>query len=68
MLEPGDNPETGKSKINTPASYKKEYEWLKEVDSLALANAQINLKTAYNNFFRKIKNGYIKVPKLKIEL
>ena len=49
--------ETGKSKINTPASYKKEYEWLKEVDSLALANAQMNLKTAYSNFFREIKKG-----------
>ena len=24
---------------NTPAQYKKEFEWLKEVDSLALANA-----------------------------
>ena len=31
---------------NTPAQYKKEYEWLKEVDSLALANAQMNLQTA----------------------
>ena len=85
--------ETGKSKINTPASYKKEFEWLKEVDSLALANAQMNLKKAYSNFFRdksvgfpkfkskknnhrsyttnnqngtvSIKNGYIKLPKLK---
>jgi putative transposase len=25
---------------NIPAQYKKEFEWLKEVDSLALANAQ----------------------------
>lgn len=25
---------------NTPAQYKKEFEWLKEVDSLALANVQ----------------------------
>ena len=38
---------------NTPAQYKKEFEWLKEVDSLALANAQMNLQIAYNNFFRK---------------
>lgn len=30
-------------KYSTPAQYKKEYEWLKEVDSLALANAQLNL-------------------------
>jgi len=47
---------------NTPAQYKKEFEWLKEVDSLALANAQMNLQTAYNNFFRKPKTGF---PKFK---
>jgi len=28
---------------NTPAGYKKEYPWLKEGDSLALANVQVNL-------------------------
>ena len=39
---------------NTPAQYKNEYEWLKEVDSLALANVQQNLRSAYNTFF---KNG-----------
>lgn len=43
---------------NTPAQYKNEFEWLKEVDSLALANAQMNLQTAYNNFFRKPKTGF----------
>ena len=37
---------------NTPAQYKKEFEWLKEVDSLALANVQQNLRTAYNKFFK----------------
>jgi len=42
---------------NMPAQYKKEFEFLKEVDSLALANAQINLETAYNNFFRRLKQG-----------
>ncbi len=47
---------------NTPAQYKSEYEWLKEVDSLALANAQMNLQSAYNNFFRDIKVGF---PKFK---
>ncbi|ALZ64604.1 putative transposase (plasmid) [Bacillus cereus] len=35
----------------TPAKYKAEYEWLKEVDSWALANAQLNLQTAYKKFF-----------------
>ena len=29
--------------------YKKEFEWLKEVDSLALVNAQQNLEKAYKN-------------------
>ncbi len=47
---------------NTPAQYKKEFEWLKEVDSLALANAQMNLQTAYNNFFRNKSVGF---PKFK---
>ena len=37
---------------NTPAQYKKEFPWLKEVDSLALANVQLNLQIAYKNFFR----------------
>ncbi|MDA2379656.1 transposase, partial [Bacillus cereus] len=41
-----------KQKLPTPAKYKAEFEWLKEVDSLALANAQLNLQTAYKNFFR----------------
>jgi putative transposase len=48
---------------NTPAQYKKEFEWLKEVDSLALANSQQNLKTAYNNFFRNPKK--VGFPKFK---
>lgn len=47
---------------NTPAQYKQEFPWLKEVDSLALANAQINLQTAYNNFFKKPEVGF---PKFK---
>ena len=54
--------ETKKKLNNTPAQYKKEFEWLKEVDSLALANAQLNLQTAYNNFFRDKKIGF---PKFK---
>lgn len=47
---------------NTPAQYKKEFEWLKEVDSLALANAGLNLDKAYKNFFRNPKVGF---PKYK---
>lgn len=38
---------------NTPAQYKKAYPWLKEVDSLALANAQLNLESAYKKFFKE---------------
>jgi len=54
---------TGEKLSNTPAQYKKDFPWLKEVDSLALANAQMNLNTAYNNFFRNLKtNGF---PKFK---
>lgn len=54
--------ETKEKLNNTPAQYKSEFEWLKEVDSLALANAQMNLQTAYNNFFRSPKVGF---PKFK---
>ena len=41
----------GKNLRITPASYKKEYPWLKEVDSLALVNAQLHLEQAYQRFF-----------------
>lgn len=50
--------ETGESLNNTPAQYKKEFEWLKEVDSLALANAQLNLNKAYQHFFREQAAGF----------
>jgi len=49
-------------KLPTPAKYKKEFEWLKEVDSLALANAQMHLNKAYSNFFRDKSIGF---PKFK---
>ena len=42
----------------TPAQYKAEYEWLKEVDSLALANVQLDLKQAFQRFFKDKKIGY----------
>lgn len=45
-------------KYVTPAHYKAEFEWLKEVDSLALANAQLNLNAAYKNFFRDKSTGF----------
>ena len=50
--------ETKKMLHNHPAQYKEDFEWLKEVDSLALANSQLNLQTAYGNFFRSPKNGF----------
>lgn len=42
----------------TPAKYKKEFPFLKEVDSLALSNAQLNLDKAYKNFFRDKSIGF----------
>ena len=56
------NSDIKKIKYPTPAQYKKEFEWLKEVDSLALANAQQNLEKAYKNFFRNKSAGF---PKFK---
>ena len=53
---------TGKVLKNTPAQYKDEYEWLKEADSLALANVQIDLNNAFKNFYRNNNSGY---PKFK---
>ena len=52
----------GESLQTTPAMYKDEFPWLREVDSLALANAQIHLQTAYKNFFSDPKVGF---PKFK---
>ena len=45
----------------TPATYKEDYPFLKEVDSLALANAQLNRNAAFKAFFR----GNSKFPKFK---
>lgn len=50
-----------KQKFPTPAKYKGEFPFLKEVDSLALANAQMNLQKAYKNFFE----GRTEFPKFK---
>ena len=56
---------TGKFVTVTPAKYKKDYLYLKEIDSLALANVQLNLQSAFKNRFsksRKKNNGF---PKFK---
>lgn len=50
--------QTQKMLQTTPAQYKKTYPYLKEVDSLALANVQLHLQTAYKNFFRDKKIGF----------
>ena len=42
---------TGKFVAVTPAKYKKDFPYLKEVDSLALANVQLNLQSAFRNHF-----------------
>ena len=39
--------------IPTPAKYKEEHEYLKEVDSCALVNEYMFLKRAFGNFFNK---------------
>lgn len=64
MLEDkiGEYQKTKKLKKTTPAMYKGEYPWLKEVDSLALANVQLHLERAYKAFFRDQKTGF---PKFK---
>ena len=51
-----------KTKRITPVKYKEEYPYLKEVDSLALANAQLNLEKAFKNFLKNKDYGY---PKYK---
>ena len=46
---------------------KKEYLWLKEVDKFALTNSIYDLDSAYQNFFRRVKQGGDKAgfPKFK---
>ena len=59
---------TGKFVNTTPAKYKKDYPYLKEVDSLALANVQLNLQSAFKNRFsksRKKNNGFPKYKSAK---
>ena len=44
---------TDKFKNITPASYKEDYPFLKEVDSLALSNAQLNRNIAFKDFIKQ---------------
>jgi len=48
---------------NTPAKYKSEYQFLREVDSLALANVQLQLEKAFSNHFKNKK--HFGLPKFK---
>lgn len=44
----------------TPAQYKDKYDFLKEVDALALANIQLHLQSAFQKFFKEKKVGFPK--------
>ncbi len=56
---------TGKFVYKTPAAYKDEYPYLKEVDSLALANKQLDLKEAVKARFDKTRKKNTNFPKYK---
>ncbi|WP_313596651.1 IS200/IS605 family element RNA-guided endonuclease TnpB [Psychrobacter sanguinis] len=44
---------TRKTLRQYPAQYKKEFQWLKEVDSMALSRVERNLHQAYQSFFKQ---------------
>lgn len=54
--------ENGKGKIITPAKYKAENEWLKEIDAVALCCTQMDLQSAFSKFFKEPNVGF---PKYK---
>ena len=53
----------GESLDNQPADYKKDYPYLSEVDSLALASTWKDLGIAYKNFFQRKEVGFPKFKK-----
>lgn len=57
--------ETGKFVPVTPARYKSEYPFLKDVDSLALSNVQLNLQRAFRDCFSKTRKKNTGFPKFK---
>ncbi len=63
LLEHANNSykEHGKAHFITPASFKQEFSWLKEVDSLALANVWLFLKQAFTSYFE----GITQYPRFK---
>ena len=46
-----------KFKYKTEKEYKEEFEWLKEVDSVALQQARKDLLQAFQNFYRGLRKG-----------
>ena len=56
-------------KYKTEKQYKEEFEFLKEVDSVALVQARRHLEVSYNNFFKSLsgrrKGGMVGFPKFK---
>ena len=57
--------ETKSFGAQTPAAYKEAYPYLKEVDSLALANVQMNLQAAFRSCFDKKRKRRNNFPKFK---
>ena len=57
--------ETGSFGKQTPAMYKEDFPFLKEVDSLALCNVQLNIQQAFTNCFSKERKSKTKFPKFK---
>jgi putative transposase len=57
--------QTGQSLQTTPAQYKDAYPYLREVDSFALCNIQLNLQSAYANFFRDKSVGFPQYKSLR---
>ena len=58
-----------KHKYKTEKQYKEEFEWLKEIDAIAIQQARVDLDMAYRNFFQsqsgKRKGKKIGFPKFK---
>ena len=67
-----DKPSLYSHPYKTEARYKQDYLFLAKVDSIALQQARIDLKIAYNNFFNNVKKRkagttkrYVGFPKFK---
>ena len=47
---------TNLASFDTPAKFKNDYDFLREIDSLTLANTQLNLQKAWRMYFKKDNN------------